>query len=137
MKETLHATAVACEGRGLLICGRSGAGKSALALQMMALGAVLIADDRTVLSPRDGGLWMSAPDTIRGMIEARGMGLLNAATTEAPLHLIVDLDVEETDRLPHIRKRNVLGVEFRLLHNIARPYFPAALVQYLKAGCRE
>lgn len=43
----LHASCVALDGRGLLILGPSGSGKSALALELMALGADLVADDRT------------------------------------------------------------------------------------------
>ena len=48
----LHATCVAVDGRGLLILGPSGSGKSALALQLIALGAQLVADDRTRVSRR-------------------------------------------------------------------------------------
>ena len=88
----LHATCVAVEGRGVLICGPSGAGKSALGLQLMALGARLVADDQVALSRRDGALWAACPPTIRGMIEARGVGLLNADPVEgAEVVLAVDL----------------------------------------------
>ena len=47
--QILNASCVAWQGRGALILGRSGAGKSALALQLMALGADLVSDDRTEL----------------------------------------------------------------------------------------
>src|SRR5680860_706999 len=52
--EVLHATSIAINGCGVLIRGAPGSGKSSLALQLMALGGVLIADDRTHVS-RDGG----------------------------------------------------------------------------------
>jgi len=45
--EIRHATTVAVAGRGLMIEGPSGSGKSALALELMAFGAELVADDRT------------------------------------------------------------------------------------------
>ena len=67
----VHASCVALGGRGVLILGGSGAGKSGLALQLMAYGAALVSDDRTILSNRDGALQAAAPDTIRGRIEAR------------------------------------------------------------------
>ncbi|MDA3887407.1 MAG: serine kinase, partial [Allgaiera sp.] len=57
----LHASCVALDGRGVLILGPSGAGKSGLALQLMALGARLVADDRTRLNPRAGRLIARAP----------------------------------------------------------------------------
>lgn len=137
VEETVHATSVALAGRGLLICGASGAGKSQLALEMMARGAVLVADDRTILRRNGAGIVMTAPTPIRGMIEARGLGLLNAPCADAPLAAILDLDVTETDRLPPIRLRNMLGVDFPLLHKSACPYFAAALVQYMLSGRRE
>ena len=100
--DILHATAVADPaGRGLLILGPSGAGKSALAWQLLSLGARLVADDRTVVTAGDEGLTLSCPPTIRGLIEARGIGLLRAETvSSAPLVLAVDLGRTETDRLP-------------------------------------
>ena len=47
----VHASAVSLGGRGVLILGRSGAGKSGLALRLIALGAQLVSDDRVVLEP--------------------------------------------------------------------------------------
>ena len=71
-----HASCVAWQGRGALILGRSGAGKSALALQLMALGADLVSDDRTELLAEADALTARAPATIQGLIEARGVGLM-------------------------------------------------------------
>lgn len=133
----LHATSVALGGKGLLILGSSGSGKSALALQLMALGCTLIADDQTALL-RDGDvLWASAPATIKGMIEARGVGLLRAEATEAPIDLVVDLDQTERDRLPHRHNVTLLGLQRPCLHSAPSAAWPAALVQYLKHGRRE
>ena len=133
----LHASAVAVDGRGLLIRGASGSGKSSLALQMMALGATLVADDRVCLYRRASGVWLSAPDTIRGLIEARGLGLLHATETEAALHTVLDLDTDETERLPPLRRTELLEHSVPLLHNPASGGFAAALMQYLRAGRRH
>ena len=46
---TVHGTTVARAGRAVLILGASGTGKSALALQMIALGARLVADDLSLI----------------------------------------------------------------------------------------
>lgn len=133
--QVLHATAVAVDGRALLILGPSGAGKSALALQLMALGARLVSDDRTIVSLRDGHPVAAAPDAIRGRIEARGIGILAAdPAPPSPVALVVDLAHTETERLPPARRFDLLGVDLPLVHRIDSAHFPAALMQYLLGG---
>lgn len=135
---TLHATAVAIDGRGLMLRGASGRGKSGLALELMTRGASLVADDRVILSRDTGGIIMRAPETLRGLIEARGLGILTADhVPQARLIAVLDLDMVETDRLPPYRETDVLGQKIPLLHFFESPYFPAALVQYLKGNRRD
>ncbi|WP_425101689.1 HPr kinase/phosphorylase [Tropicibacter sp. S64] len=135
----LHANAVAVDGRGLLIRGRSGSGKSTMALELMARGAVLVADDRVLIDPReDGSLWMSAPPTIAGLIEARGIGILNAEILDcAPVAAILDLDETEAHRLPPVRKTLLINRSIPVLHNCATPGFAAAVLQYLRGGRKD
>ncbi len=130
---TLHATTVAVDGRGILICGPSGSGKSALALQLIALGADLVADDRTHII-KDGNLLVAnVPDTIVGLIEARGVGLLRIAhAADVPLILAVDLSRREMERLPQHHSMTVLGVDLPSLHKIDSTHFPAAILLYLR-----
>lgn len=137
--EVLHAGCVALPvpggARGVLILGPSGAGKSALALQLLALGAVLVADDRCAVARRGDRLVAQAPAAIRGLIEARGVGLLRAPTLpEAELALAVDLGQAETQRLPPERELTVLGVPLACLHAVAAGHFPAAILLYLQQG---
>lgn len=134
----LHASTVALDGRAVVITGRAGAGKSALALQLMALGAGLVSDDRTCIWKDGDTLWADAPETIRGRIEARFTGILNAAAAgPARAHLWVDLDRVETQRLPDKKTVTVLGLSRPLLHNVQAQHFAAAILQYLKAGRRD
>jgi HPr kinase/phosphorylase len=102
----------------------------------MALGATLVSDDRTVASRvSNGDVLLSAPEAIRGRIEARGVGILQAETEQnVPLALVVDLDRSETERLPPDRTIEVLGKNFPLLYNPGSLHFPHAILQYLKAG---
>ncbi|MCX7646951.1 MAG: serine kinase [Rhodobacteraceae bacterium] len=131
----VHGTAVSLGGRALLILGPAGAGKSALALELLALGAGLIADDRTLLSLREGHPVASAPATIAGRIEARGLGILAATPAPpAPVVLAADLGRVETERLPPARHIDLLGVAIPLVHKVDGPHFPAALLQYLRGG---
>ena len=74
--ETLHVSAVAIDGRAVLIGGRSGTGKSDLALRLIDRGAVLISDDYTFVHRVQGQALASAPATIAGKIEVRGVGIV-------------------------------------------------------------
>lgn len=130
----VHASCVAVDGRAVLVVGPSGSGKSALCLQLMALGATLVADDRTILQSGEGGILARTPGTIDGMIEARGVGLLAADFCVARVALVVDLEQVETDRLPPYRTYNLLGQKTPLLHKVEAVHFPAAILQYLKGG---
>ena len=135
----LHASCVAIDGRAALILGASGQGKSGLALQLMSLGAELVADDRTCLEVMDGPagpqLMADAPDTLRGLIEARGLGILHGtAVGPVPVALLVDLDEAENSRLPPERRRDLLGLSLPVVHMVDSPAFPAAILQYLRQG---
>lgn len=132
---TLHATTIAVHGRALLILGASGAGKSALALQMLALGADLVADDRTRLTLRDDQVWAEAPAGLPSVIEARGLGLLRTdGLVRAPLALVADLDNLESQRLPPLRHYPLFGLSLPLVFRLDQPHFPSGLMLALKHG---
>lgn len=131
----MHATCVSRNGRGVLICGPSGAGKSALALKLMVLGAELVADDRTILRHDNGTLVASVPAALDGMIEARGVGILNAVPSiPTTVQLCVDLGAVETERLPLLRSVCLLGAAIPLLNAIPYDHFGPAILQYLTYG---
>lgn len=131
----LHASCVAFGDMALLITGASGAGKSALALQLIGRGALLVADDRVILSRQDAGLFASCPPPLSGIIEARGIGILKAPAQEtARLACVVDLDIEEPDRLPPQRKVTILGVEVDQVFGKNTPNLADALQLYLRNG---
>lgn len=133
--QLLHASCVAVDGRGLLILGPSGSGKSALALQLIALGAVLVADDRTEVRLENAVLIARCPPTIQGLIEARGLGILRVPVlAETTLALAVDLSQTETDRLPPPRSLTLLGQPLDLVFGGQSSHFPFALLCYLKGA---
>lgn len=110
--QTIHAGCVAIGGRGVLIAGRSGSGKSDLALRLIDRGAVLVSDDYTLVTRAGGRLVASAPATIAGQMEIRGVGLVEMeAQTGVPICLLVDLD-RVPDRLPDEGERaTIAGLE--------------------------
>lgn len=101
----------------------------------MAYGADLVSDDQTLVRYSAGQLLVSAPDTTSGLVEARAVGILRANTVQnIPLHLVVDLDQTEGQRLPHPRQVQVLGQEIPMLFGVDAPYFAAAILQLLRQG---
>lgn len=81
IENPFHGTAVSIGGKGVLIAGASGSGKSALALTLIrrahqgGIKAGLVADDWTVLDQDRGRLIASCPPQLTGKIEVRGYGI--------------------------------------------------------------
>lgn len=131
----VHASSVAVKGKGLLIIGPSGSGKSGMALQLMALGADLVADDQTELVARDGRLIASAPATTAGLIEARFLGLLRAPPVpQAEIVLVLDMGRIETDRLPPERTTVLAGITCALAYSHPAPHLAASILCWLAHG---
>src|SRR3712207_9214581 len=77
-----HASCVAISGCAVLIGGRSGSGKSDLALRLIDRGASLVSDDQTMVRRLNGRLLASAPPSIVGKLEVRGLGILELQTAK-------------------------------------------------------
>lgn len=135
---TLHASCVSLGGRAVLIRGRSGSGKSALALQLMAYGADLVADDQVHLWSAEGAIRARSPAALKGLVEARYLGILTAEpAAETVICAIVDLDQVETERLPPRRQQRLLDQDIQVIHRAEGPHFAAALIQFLKSGALD
>lgn len=134
----LHATCVALAGKGILILGPSGSGKSSLALGLIALGAKLVADDRTLIDLRDSELVASCPEAIKGMIEARNVAIVTLPhVASVVVALTIDLSQVETERLPSKHSYTLLGVTLPCLRKVDAPYFPAAIHAYMHNTDKE
>ena len=90
--DIIHGTCVYMNGAGILLRGRSGTGKSDLALRLINDGAQLVADDQVALQIAHGNLLASAPSSLKGLLEIRGVGIIKVCSrTSAAVRLIVDL----------------------------------------------
>jgi serine kinase of HPr protein (carbohydrate metabolism regulator) len=114
--ETVHASTVAIDGRAVLITGASGAGKSDLALRLLDRGFTLVSDDQTIVKRDDSRLIASAPSTIAGKLEVRGIGIIEMEHLDnVPVALLVEL-TSDIQRLPDdSRERPILGVRLPLI----------------------
>ena len=134
--DMLHASSVALDGRAVLIAGPSGSGKSDLALRLIDRGFTLVSDDQTLVR-RDGErLLASAPATIAGKLEIRGIGIVPmAATADVPVQLIVEL-TGDFARLPDDgRERIILGIPVPLISVDAMTASAAAKIAIALQQC--
>ncbi len=102
--ENIHASCVAYKNQGILIIGDSGIGKSDLALRLiMDKGARLVADDRTNIELKKDTLIASCPETIKGLLEIRGVGIKSFPNLDSTkINLVVKLvkNLDNIERFP-------------------------------------
>jgi HPr kinase/phosphorylase len=126
----VHATTVDVAGLGVLIFGEPGAGKSDLALRLIAEGALLVADDQTEVDIVSDGLRARAPRTIAGLIEVRGLGIVPAPLKRATrLKLAVSLGFTMLERIPESRAWSLPGS--------AEPRIPLLALNAFEASATE
>ena len=116
MTRLLQATGVAIGGRGVLITGAPGSGKTSLALALIDRGAVLIGDDGVELDVADGTLLASPAPATAGLIEVRNVGILKReAASRVPVALILKLDPEAPRLVEQAESETIDGVALPLI----------------------
>lgn len=118
--QPVHATTVARFGRdgwrAVMLTGPSGAGKSDLALRLNGRGWRLVADDWTEVWACAGAVYATAPASLAGRIEARGLGIVAAPDRRlARVRLVVGAETDPVERLPDPATRTVAGLPLPLL----------------------
>ncbi|QMS84879.1 HPr(Ser) kinase/phosphatase [Candidatus Xianfuyuplasma coldseepsis] len=111
-RQSLHGTLLDVSGVGVLIRGKSGLGKSEVALELVRRGHQLVADDRVDIYQREIGVIVGeAPELLRRYLEIRGIGIVNvvkmfgakAYKENKKIMLVIDLEPwdykQEYDRL--------------------------------------
>ena len=133
-RDLIHGTAIVIDGRAVLLLGESGAGKTDLAFRAITqpvlldgrlVSAMLLSDDQVRLERIGETIIAHAPETIRGLIELRGLGIASLASIDrAPLALVVRLAPSHTiERLPDEASIAFFGLQI-----------PAIAIDPAKAG---
>ena len=130
----LHGVLVDVYGIGILITGESGIGKSETALELIKRGHRLVTDDAVDIKEIDGDLIGSSPRVTRGMLEVRGIGIIDVPTlyglssVQQEKQVILGMHFEhwkddnDYDRLGIDNKyEDILGVKLRKLTIPVRP----------------
>ena len=111
-----QATAVAIDGRALVIEGAPGSGKSSLALALIDRGAQLIGDDALMLAPSGPRLLASPHPRVAGLIEVRNVGLVTLPViADVPVALVLVLDPEAPRHVERAETAERAGVIVPLL----------------------
>lgn len=115
----IYATCISIKGAGVLLLGKSGSGKSDLALRLIEnKEAVLVADDRTDICLKEGMIYAYASDNIKGLLEVRGIGLIKFAYVEdIPVKLAVELveDAKKVERMSEAEFFEIKGCRIPLI----------------------
>lgn len=111
-----QSTCVAIGGRGILIEGAPGTGKSGLALALIDRGAVLVGDDSLMLEARDGTLLARPHPNTRGLLEVRNLGLIPfPCAEEVPVALVIALDRAAERFIDAAETATIAGVDLPLI----------------------
>lgn len=125
----IHGTCLAIGAEGVLLVGKPGSGKSDLALRLIDQGGLglsgvlraarLVADDQVVIRRTGSGLAASAPPSLKGKLEIRGLGIAElSVAAEVGLRLAVRLTpATEIERMPDLgsARMEILGVGLPLI----------------------
>lgn len=124
-----QATCVVIDGRGVLIEGEPGTGKSSLALALVDRGAKLVGDDSLLIEALDGKLWAHPHPATEGLLEVRNLGLLpQPVLQEAAVALVLRLDDAAPRFIDAAESCSILGIPLPLVQ-----LWPGSPVLHLKA----
>ena len=121
IRDNVHGVLMNVFGKGVLIIGESGMGKSEVALELILRGHALIADDRVDISRVKDSIWGTAPYLLKGMLEIRGIGIID---TMQMFGVNAYLEQKEIDFVVEFRKWDD-NAEYLRVGIEEQAYFPA------------
>lgn len=121
--QLFHASVVQIDGKGIMIIGQSGSGKTSTALGLLETAKIhrkdasLICDDQAHLFRENQQLIAKVPEQIAGQVEIRGFGIINHPYLEkSAISLVTELvDDEKIERMPEPDRFTIEGLNLPFL----------------------
>ncbi|ATZ16659.1 Hpr(Ser) kinase/phosphatase [Entomoplasma freundtii] len=126
----VHASLVNIYGKGILLLGRSGIGKSEITLDLIKKNHLFVGDDRIVVTNKNNRLFGKSSPILKNLVEVRGIGIIDISLTngyqiimeETNIDLVIELfnfktgEVDNTDRLGNeYQTYKILSLEVPLI----------------------
>lgn len=131
LTDTLHGVLMNINGKGVLIQGRSGMGKSEIALELISRGHTLVADDRVDVKNVNSVIYGQPAELLKGMLEIRGIGIVDVAKMFGHGSLIdnerIELVIHLEDFNPNT-EYNRVGIEDAKYTNILGIDIPTIVI---------
>ncbi|NME82724.1 HPr(Ser) kinase/phosphatase [Clostridium sp. SM-530-WT-3G] len=102
----LHGVLVDVSGIGILITGESGIGKSETALELIKRGHRLVTDDAVDIKEIDGQLIGRSPKITIGMLEVRGIGIIDVTTLYGLSSVVQEKEIKLVMHFEHWKDDN-------------------------------
>jgi len=124
-----QASCAVIAGRGVLIEGAPGTGKSSLMLALLDRGAELVGDDSLLIEAQEGTLYaFPHPETV-GLLEVRNLGLIRRPVRDrVAIALVLLLDPDAPRFINAAGRCTIAGVPLPHIR-----LWPGSPVQHLKA----
>ena len=119
-QDTLHGVLLNVYGKGVLIVGESGMGKSEIALELIRRGHLLVSDDRVDVARIHNKITGRAPELLESMLEIRGLGVIDVEKMFGGSALLEETDVQLVIRL----EKYVKDKEYNRVGNVEELNYP-------------
>ncbi len=120
-EESMHGVLINVYGKGILMLGESGMGKSEVALELIRKGHILVADDRIDAKKIHNNIIGHAPELLEGMLEIRGIGIIDVAKMFGSSSLLKETQIDYVIRFENFdpnKEYMRVGIEEKDYFNI-------------------
>ncbi len=130
-EKSMHGVLLSIYGKGVMIRGESGMGKSEIALELIKRGHLLVADDRVDCARIHNKIVGRAPTILKEMLEIRGIGIINVSRMFGASSVLDKVDVSLVIQLEQWHQDNDydrVGIEDKKYEDILGAEIPKIIL---------